>query len=378
MKINNIHQDLKELYKERGSVELIFGAVFEYEDEIKRCMNIFRSGFWSVAPFAFEPYETYGIQLNPKNKIKESNIVLGGNIGFRTVSHNLSGFIPFGQLEMLRNPNFIKYILDDWELLDELSLYFREYTGDINSLEYLKAYLQDENKLKYLENPDEYYSNVYLDFWNHYNNTPEQKEYTNLMQSLLSDKSFLPDFELKDYGVWNTRAYNVIAQRAYSKVDSKTVTKFENYNFQCFIQPHGFDPVEYAFGIFPHSTRTVNTLDGIIDFFDTNPDLKWEYSEKIKKHPLFIAAETLRKDRNSYRGDAHIAAAKILDEELSDPILAWNALVTAGYWSGVNHNEPNLEAWQAAIDLAKKHNWTAIHEILTDQLAFYNFYKDKI
>lgn len=62
MKINIIHQDLKELYKERGSVKLIFRAVFEHENEIERCMNLFRSGFWSVAPFAFE---------NWHNQVKE-------------------------------------------------------------------------------------------------------------------------------------------------------------------------------------------------------------------------------------------------------------------------------------------------------------------
>ncbi|WP_304343900.1 hypothetical protein [Chryseobacterium koreense] len=375
MKINTIHQELKELYKERGSVKLIFRAVFEHEDEIERCMNLFRSGFWSVAPFAFQTYETYGIQLHPQKKLKKSNVVLGDKSGFKTIAPDLSGFIPFGQLEMLRNPKFIQYILDDWNLLDELSSEFRKYTDDLSSLDFLKEYLHNPEKVALLENPSENYSKVYWEFWNHYNNSPEQLAFSELMQKMQEDKTFLPDFELKNYGIWNTRAYNAMAQRAYSKVDSKTVTKFEDYNFQCFIQPHGFDPVEYAFSVFPHSTKSASTLDGIIDFFDTNPDLKWEYSDKIKKHPLFIAAETLRKDKNAYNGDEHIKAAKILDEELSNPLLAWNALVTAGYWSGVNFQKPNLEAWQAAIDLADKHNWTEIHEVLTDQLAFYNFYK---
>lgn len=378
MKINNIHQDLKELYKERGSVKLIFGAVFEHEDEIKRCMNIFQSGFWSVAPFAFEPYETYGIQLQPNKPLKASNVVLGDQSGFLTTSNNLSGFIPFRQLKMLRNPKFIQYILDDWDLLDELSLAFRKYTDDLSSLDFLKEYLHNPEKIALLENPSEHYSKVYLEFWNHYNNSPEQLAFSDLMQKMEEDKTFLPGFEAKDYGVWNARACNAMAQRAYSKINVDVVAQYEDYNFASVIQPHGFDPVEYTFDISPSASRAKNALSGIIALFDTNPDLVFKYSQKIIEHPLFKAIEILNKDRNDYNGDEHIKAAKILDEELNNPLLAWNALVTAGYWSGVNFEQPNLEAWQAAIDLADKHNWTALHEVLTDQLAFYNFYNDKM
>lgn len=378
MKINNIHQDLKELYKAKASVKSIFGAVFEHEDEIKRCMNIFRSGFWSVAPFAFETYETYGIQLQPNKSLKESNVVLGDENGFMTTSNNLSGFIPFRQLKMLRNPKFIKYILDDWELLDELSLAFREYTDNLDPLNFLKEYLHNPEKIALLENPSEQYSKVYLDFWNHYNNTPEQHAFSALMQKMEADQSYFPEFEAKNYGTWNTRAYNAMAQRAYSKIDVDKVVQFENYNFESIIQPHGFDSVAYSFDILPSAIMATNALSGIIALFDSNPDLNFNYSPQIAKHPLFSATEHLRINKKTYDGTEHIKAAKIIDEELNNPVMAWNALVTAGYWSGVNHNEPNMEAWQSAIDLAKKHNWTEIHEVLTNQLAFYNFYKDKM
>ena len=375
MKLNKIHQDLKDLYKDKDSVKTILGAVFEKEDEIERCMDIFNAGYWSVAPFAFEPDEIFAIQLNPKTNLKESNIVLGDESGFVTFSHSLSAFIPFLQLEMLKNPKFIKYILEDWESLVKLSQPLMEYTEEAGMLDFLNAFLHDEAKLKYLENPEKHYDRVYLDFWNHYYNTPQQKAYAVLMQALVDDSSYLPDFELKDYGAWTTRLYNALAQRAYSKVSSDTVVKFEKYNFQSFIQPHGFDPVDLIFGILPHSTRSSYTLDGIIDFFDTNPGLGWEYAEKIKGHPLFEVGEIIKNDKSSYDGSAHITAAKILDEKLGDPVMAWDALVSAGYWSGVNFNEPNMAAWKAAIDLSEKHGWKEINEVLRNQLEFYNHYK---
>ncbi len=378
MKINNIHQGLKELYKEKTSVKSIFGAVFEHEDEIKRCMNIFRSGFWSVVPFAFEPYETYGIQLQPNKSLKESNVVLGDESGFMTISNNLSGFIPFGQLEMLRNPKFIKYILDDWNLLDELSLAFREYTDNLDSLIFLKEYLHNPEKIALLENPSEQYSKVYLDFWSHYNNTPEQHAFSALMQKMEEDKSYLPEFEAKDYGTWNTRAYNAMAQRAYSyNLYDLEEEKKGTFYWQSFIQPHGFDAEIYNTEILPPSSaRSESQVVATIGY--ANPDRIYQFSEKIQSHPLFRCLEDIIKSPETYNGEAHVKAAKIIDEELNNSVLAWNALVTAGYWSGVNYKEPNLEAWQAAINLTKKHNWTAIHEVLTDQLAFYNFYKDKM
>lgn len=379
MKLNRIHQDLKKLYNERGAIKLIFGSVFAGDEiEVEKCINIFRTGFWSVVPFAFETYETFGIKLCPNKKIKESSIVLGDNNGFLTFSNNLSNFIPFGQLEMLRNPKFIKYILDDWQLLEELSLPFREYTNRLDSLEFLKEYLHNKDKLKYLENSSEFYAKVYLDFWNHYYDTPQQKEYVKLMESMVNDKSYLPDFEIKDYGIWNTRAYNALAQRAYSKTNYRNVVEFEKYNFQSVIQPHGFDPVEYAFDILPHAASTTLELDGIISFFDTNPDLEWEYSNNIKEHPLFSVLEVIKKNKSTYNGGAHLEAAKAIDEELNDPVMAWDALISAGYWSGVNLGEPNIKAWKAAIDLSEKHGWTEINEVLIDQLEFYNHYKDKI
>ncbi|WP_304343899.1 hypothetical protein [Chryseobacterium koreense] len=375
MKINTIHQDLKELYKEKSSVKSILGAVFEHEDEVERCMNLFNSGFWSVTPFAFETYETYGIQLHPQKKLKQSNVVLGDKLGFKTIAPDLSGFIPFGQLEMLRNPKFIRYILDDWNLLDELSSAFRKYTDDLSSLDFLKEYLHNPEKVALLENPSENYSKVYLEFWNHYNHSPEQLAFSELIQKMKDDEAFLPDFEDKDYGIWNSRAYNAMAQRAfsYNLFDLEEEKKGQFY-WQSFNQPHGFDAEIYNTEILPPSSaRSESQIVATIGY--ANPDRIYQFTQKIQNDPLFKALECLIKLPQSYNGDEHIKAAKILDEELNNPLLAWNALVTAGYWSGVNFQQPNLEAWQAAIDLAHKHDWTEIHEVLTDQLKFYNFYK---
>jgi len=377
MKVNNLHQNLKDLYKGR-STQLILGFEFEHKEEVERCMNLFNAGYWSVAPFAFEPDELFAIQLKPQYFLEESSVVQGDESGFTTFAPNLSSFLPFLQLAMLENPKFVKYIIEDWNSLLELSLPYREYSKNLGVLDYLQTYLHDRIKLDDIKKTGKYYTEVYLDFWAHYNNTPQQKNYASLIQALVDNSLYLPDFEKKDYGVWTTRVYNALAQRAYQNMGVDTVVKFEQYNFHSFMQPHGFDAADLSFAILPSSSRSSYTLNGILDFFDTDPDLSWDYSSNIQNHPLFSVGETVRKDKYSYNGDAHIKAAKIIDEQLGDPVMAWNALVSAGYWSGVNFNEPNLTAWKAAIDLSEKHGWKEINQVLNDQLEFYNYYNNKM
>lgn len=120
--------------------------------------------------------------------------------------------------------------------------------------------------------------------------------------------------------------------------------------------------------------KILGQLDTIISKF--NPELR--YFSKMSNHPLYEVGQILSKSKNGYDGDAHIEAAKTIDEELNDPLMAWDALVSAGYWSGVNFGIPNMDAWKSAIDLSEKHGWKEIHEVLTDQLEFYNHYKDKV
>lgn len=369
LKLNKVHQHFKEQYTGKEQLGTILGVDFSSQDDAKIYTEILKTGQWYVAPFCFENFDSYAIRLTPNKNLLDSPVCLRSGGDHFTFSNNLANFLPFRQLRMLQKSNFVQYILDDWQLLEELSAPFREYTNSLDSLQFLKEYLTNAENRKYLGNPSEFYSKVYLDFWNHYYPTPQQKEYVNLMGSMIDDENHLPDVALIDYGIWNTRAYNAIGQRAYSLINIKTEDK-EHHFWQSFVQPHGFDPMEFDFGFIPYTTSTSFQLNTIISKF--NPELG--YFSKWSDHPLYEAGQILNKDKNAYNGHAHLKAAK----ELDDPRMAWDALVSAGYWSGVNFGKPNIEAWRAAIDLSEKHGWTEISEVLVDQLDFYNHYKDKI
>lgn len=375
MKLNKICYDLKELYKNKHQIDIetLMGVRLDYENHIKRYVEIFRLGYWSSVPFAFEDYNNFAIKLTPQESLRSMPIIMGYESEYVTFSNNLANFLPMRQLRMLDTPDALQYILDDWQLLEDISLPFREYTDSIDSLEFLKVYLLNKDKFRYLKNPSKFYIQIYLDFWNHYYNTTQQKEYANLIYSLIEDKSYLPEFKIKDYGIWNARAYNAIGRRAYNLINIEAEEK-ENQFWQSFIQPHGFDAVEVDFGFIPYPTSTNFQLDGVISKFI--PELG--YFAKMSDHPLYEVGQIISKNKNIYNGDAHVEAAKVIDEELNDSIMAWDALVSAGYWSGVNFGNPNINAWKAAIDLSEKHGWAEINEVLVDQLEFYNHYKDKI
>ncbi len=373
MKLNKVHNDLKVLYKDKYT-NPILGFEFDHEEEIERSMKILRSGGWSVAPFAFESFNNFAIKLTPEKDLFSSPIVAKNRADFWTISPSLKDFITMSWLRFLNDKNIITEINQNWKKLEELSLPFREYTHSLDSLEFFKTYLQE--KLMPLEDPAQYYVSTHLDFWNHYYNNLGQKAYVELIQALTENRTYLPDFKTKDYALWTTKAYHNLTQRAYSYalLNLKEEQKGAFY-WQSFIQPHGFDAASYEIEILPEtSNKSEFQILATIGFAD--PGRIYEFSKEVQSHPLFSALEKIVKSSKSYNGDAHIEASKIIDTELGNPIMAWNALVSAGYWSGINFNEPNMEAWITAIALSEKHGWTEINEVLKDQLAFYNHYKD--
>ena len=74
MKVNKIHQELKELYKGKSDVFDTLGIQFNIDDEKTRIINLFDKGYWSIAPLAFNAFEEYSIRLTPLKRITDSCI----------------------------------------------------------------------------------------------------------------------------------------------------------------------------------------------------------------------------------------------------------------------------------------------------------------
>ena len=86
MKVNKIHQELKELYKGKSDVFDTLGFDVSTTDERKRVINIFKQGYWSVAFFSSSMQYNFGIKLSPKQSIKHSKIVKKSRNDFQIFS----------------------------------------------------------------------------------------------------------------------------------------------------------------------------------------------------------------------------------------------------------------------------------------------------
>ncbi len=380
MELNNINQDLKELYKSKEKAKSFLAFEFTCDKENERIIKLFKQGYWSVVPFAFNTYNNFAIKLNPAESIYNSSVVQINNSDGVTISNDLKTFLPLLNLNFLKNFKLIdvhfKRKQKDIELMSQP---FREYTNGIDSLEFFYEYINDSEKLKLLEAGEKKFDQIYLDFWNHYNSVPEQKKYSDLIIKLVGDRIFYPDFnELEDYGIWNSRVNHALAQRAYGDLDAEFEKK-EKHLWRSLTQSHGFNGLSQGFGLVPNpSSNSSRSILSIIDKFDPNPNLKRTFSKEILEHPLYDAIQELRVRKRGYMGEKHIEAAAILDTEHNDPYAAWDALVTASYWAGQAGSKAIEPMWEAAIYLSEKHNWTEIHEVLVQQYEYYNFYKDKV
>ncbi len=377
MKLNYIHQDLKELYKGGERVKSFLAFEFTCEKENHRIMKLFKAGYWSVMPFAFAAYNNFGIRLNPKSKINNSSVVQLDDSDGVTVASNIKTFLPLNNLRYLKKIKMLeRHFKPKKDEVYNISLPYREYTNSINCLEFFYDYISNPDNLSVIKNSDTGFNKVYLDFWNHYNNTPDQKLYSDLIIKLTNNREFYPDYSEVNYGVWNNRVYNALAQRAYGDLEAK-FNKVEKYFWKNLTQTHGFDGLQQGFEIVPNpSSHSYWSLDSILDNF--NPDLNRTFSEDILIHPLYGAIQELREKKRGYKGERHIEAAAILDTEYNDPYAAWDALVTASYWAGQAGSKAIEPMWEAAIYLSEKHNWKEIHEVLIQQYEYYNFYKGKI
>jgi len=376
MNINQINKDFKELYS-NIDIKKITAISFTKENEKSRIINIFKLGYWSLVPFAFGTHNNYAIKLNPKEKIIKSPIIYINNSDGILFSPNLKNFLNFQLLNYLTSQSLLEnIILKNWNEFKEKSSLFLEYTNGEDTLSFLNDYIHSSKIVEYLKNPDLGYSKIYLDFWNHYNKSEKQKIYSKNILSMADDTGYLPKFENIDFGIWNNRMFNSLAHRAYSRLDLN-FDKSKEYYWKYITQQHGFDSLEQDFGIVPNSSSaTSRAIGNIIDKF--NPELNTITSKEILNHPLYDAIQDLRIKRSGYMGEKHVEAAKILDLEHNDPYAAWDALVTASYWAGLNRSKAIEPIWEAAIFLSEKEGWNEINKVLIQQYEYYNTYKNKV
>ena len=379
MKLKTLHNDLKGLYKGKETGDL-FGFTFEHEeDEIKSIINLYKKGFWSVVPFAFDGTSIIGVRMLPNFKVNQMPVVeyypeLGSSITF---SPNLESIVTFGNVRNLKTKKYCGYILEDLEDTDKLSAPLFEYFESENNLEVLSKYLSEINTDDFFKDDVKAKEEIFKTLWSYYNNSTIEKSKNELFNSLINDSFYIPNSIDADFGVWNTFVNNTLAQRAASY--NIETSNYWEYIWKGALEAQGFDTASVNITkTRPYPNLAKYEMKYVASYFDFKNKVFYDQiPEKYKNHPIFEATQEIYLNNKTYVGDKHLVAAAILDEEHNDPLGAWNALITASYWAGVNSPGAIPIYWKAAITLAERYNWTEIHEVLVQQLEFYMKYKDQ-
>jgi len=376
--INYIHKDISRLFKgEEEDVKTYLGFLPEIQEN--KVLSFFRRGLWYLCFIGENSYNVnYAIRLTPNKSILEMPLVqTNGHNRIVTIAPSMSALIPMLQLEELKAPAIAEYILEDWEVTEKMAKKFHHHFDIDYNLDYLKSYLENpENEYK-LKNADVLaettHDDIYIDFWKHYYPTKECNLLFDIIKELKETRGTYVANVDQLTGVWENRIKNLLMYFSYSNMDLETSVK-ELHDIlwvglrDC--QPCDFTSTDLHYP--PSQSISLQLIfHWPLEYFFMITD---KHSAAIKSHPIYTALKELSENYGGYNGEAHVNAAKVLDEKHNDPIQAWKALVTAAYWSGVNHEDPNMPAWEAAIDLSAKHGWEDINRVLKEQLDFYNSY----
>ena len=215
----------------------------------------------------------------------------------------------------------------------------------------------------------------YLQFWLHYDKTEGHSILRETINLLNEDKKWLPGaLPPGDLGIWETRIKNLLMSRAKSNRVIYGNEKVKDFIIEGFLQPHGYDAEDIVFSQTPTYNTSKSSVDAVTGYFKLAPEL---LPETFLKSHFYEAAVQIDKSFNGYKGQEHYQAALVLESE-GKPLEAWNALVSASYWAGVNGDPDGVEKhWQKAIEICEKQNWIDALDALTTQWDWYQDYKLK-
>lgn len=368
--MNKILNSLQRIYSETET-KTVLGVDFNVAND--KLIKHFSHGWWGTAPFAQRGDFLYSIMLSPISDIYSSNILKTWDAKTSiTFAEDMNSFIPMMQLQFLKRPKMAQYIMEDWDILLDLSYKFQEFSNSKIDFDYIKYYLEDPHGNQKIKSED--YNSVYSDFWSHYNSTDSY----NLI------KEIIDYYQINKFGKFNAFEDNIPektwANRARNIIMSFACLNCSNYEFKDLedaiwngfinLKAYDFEDIQIT-NIIGSSSELKDSFYGMLDYFYTPHH---EYSDDIKNHPLFKVYMQMHENYHNYNGALHLEAAKIIDKKMNKPMLAWNTLVEGGYWSG-RGGSTSIEIWEEAINLSKKHKWDDLNKTLRDQINFYKQHK---
>lgn len=342
---------------------------------------LLKNGWWHIYYFASTYKTDYGMRITPNMNYKDWPVMSTFDFeSTTTLAPNLSLLFYFKYLTLIEDQELFEEYNRLKDKIHTIAKPFLEVVNGIEELKYFEQYFTNNSNLP---NSEEKILENYLHFWNRYDNSYGHKILRTIITEFMKDNNtYYDEIEYENLGIWKSRILYILVQRVCNlELNLKNNLKIEKLLWELFSCLNVYDSEDINLSHFSNEISTPKSeLWYCINELGIDIDKRSDY---LKKGPLFPALLKMSElyltnfNLNKYIGIEHMEAAAYYDSELNDPIMAWNCLVCAAYWSGVNTNETLLPAWEAAIYLAEKHGWKDVHVALTDQYTFYNNYKMK-
>ncbi len=344
--------------------------------ESNKLYDLLKKGWWHTCFFGDSSYEIWGLRIFPNLEYAVwSAVELTNGGSARTIAPRLCAFATMLQLDSFSDIELFRMSRRDWpQITATLNRLYEligggEYHDFITELLFNDANLPVDAAHK-LEN--------YLRVWKHMDPSLGHIELRKLIEQSNEDESFVPEsYRDLDLGHWRTRILNAAATLATFRADHISRSQKLARCWVSFAEPHGYDPEEVRpqqYG--SKSNTTAGAMQTIVEQLQGASNFMGLPLE-MQDSPLFAPLVSLAGRKNQYLGVQHAEAAILFDKEYNDPLMAWNCLVSAAYWSGRNGSETLMPVWRAAIELCEANNWSDAHEALVYQWDFYHDFKKR-
>jgi hypothetical protein len=338
--------------------------------------ELLKKGWWSIYHIFSERYCSYGLNIQPGVNFKDWYVMEMSEScnSCATFAPGIMNFWYFNQLDyMLILKGFNAY-KDKYLDKEKISLPFLESFHMEKEYAYFRDYFLNKS---IIPDSQENIDKIYLHFWNYFDKSKGHEVLRKIITAFNNNKdATITELNTADLGHWATRILYIVVNRSLrSIINLKGKPELETLFWKLFTSTLNYDAEDGDPKHIGNSIRHPKfELRSMINYLAS---ASYTHSEYIKNSPLFAALLKMRENRNTYIGVEHVEAAAIFDEKLNDPIMSWNCLVNAAYWSGTNTNETFLPAWEAAIMLCEREGWADAYEALTLQYKFYKDYKKK-
>lgn len=343
----------------------------------ERKFALFKSGFWGQFPFGYSRGFVWSLRIQPGKDLERWSVCeSNSHDSVYTFSPSLSAFNVIRKASTFSNQKQFSAYNRRW---DEVEPHLQEsvkYFGGEQFLPFLEKYCSTIENAS--DGSDEFKLATFLQFWDEVDDPEGKAELFGLLAKLKTDADYYPaTVQPHDFWPWRERIINLQSVRCcQALIKVRDLKNFYPVFWESFKQVHGLDPQDNRLSPFPNR---VADAKGFIARITENMGLNnfQDMPEEIEKSPLFAALVSLHQNVDNYIGVQHAEAALLYEQELGDPVMAWNCLLSSGFWSGQNSNETFLPAWEMAIKLAEAYEWTDAYEALTHNWKFYHDFKQK-